>query len=108
MATPAFDLNRFTVESVANVGDASKEFTKPAGARSMMVYAAEAYWLYGGDQAAGNSSTGSQVDITPGATLAMPFAAGTLSPALPCGGMVNIQIAAQTGNLSNVAIIWMF
>lgn len=107
MATPAFDLDRFSVVSVASVGAASKEFTKPAGARSMMVYAAEAYWLYGGDLAAGASSSGAQVDITPGATLAAPFAAGVWSPVLPCAALVNIQIAAQTGNLSNVAIIWL-
>lgn len=104
MATPAFDLDRFTIESVADVSAATKTFTKPAGARAVQIYAAEAYWVNGGDL----STVLGGDTVSDGATKRDPYAAGVRTDVLPCGGMANIKIKAQTGNLSNVSAKWFF
>jgi hypothetical protein len=104
MGTPAFDLDRFTVESAESIGASSKTFTKPAGARAVQVEAAEAYYLHGGDRA----GVGGGAVVTPGATNRIPYAAGVKSDIFPCGQMANIHLTAQSGNFTHVRAIWFF
>lgn len=104
MGTPSFDLDRFTVESVADVSASSKTWTKPAGARSFSVECAEAYYLHGGDRGAPYTAS----TVSPGATNRRPYDAAEESPIFPCAAMTNVKVTAQTGNLSRCSIIWFF
>lgn len=104
MGTPAFDLDRFTVESAESIGADSKTFTKPAGARAVQVEAVEAYYLHGGDEATVHGGT----TVTPGATNRIPYAANTKSDIFPCAGMANIKLTTQTGNFTHARAIWFF
>lgn len=104
MGTPSFDLDRFLPESVDDVADTTYTFTKPDGARSVIIYSAVAWWLNKPSQAAPYTV----VAAADGATVRHPYAAGVECPALPCAALSTIKITAQSGNLGNVSALWMF